>query len=92
MNTIEQLKQAANTVRTYKGADQVELFLLQQLAAAVEQLPRTRRAQFVSAVHQAACQGVTVQVRSIMSGELVTIPLERRGTCSDPSQERYWSA
>jgi hypothetical protein len=92
MTTEEQLKRSADIVREHKGAGvTVELFLLEQLTAAVEQLPKTRRQAFINSVRQAACQGVTVQVKSIMTGKMVTIPLENRGGPCDPSMERYWT-
>ena len=34
---------------------------------------------------------LTVEVKSLMSGEMVTIRYEDRGTACDPSMERYWS-
>lgn len=35
---------------------------------------------------------VDVEVISLMSGKPVMIPKSSKGTASDPSQERYWSA
>ena len=32
-----------------------------------------------------------VEVKSLMSGQTVMIPRRDKGTCVDPSQERYWS-
>lgn len=32
-----------------------------------------------------------VKVRSLMTGAEVEIPAQDRGTCVDPSTERYWS-
>lgn len=31
-----------------------------------------------------------VQVRNLMSGQMVEIPKSQVGTCCDPSMERYW--
>lgn len=92
MTTEEQLRRSADIVREHKGAGvTVELFLLEQLTAAVEQLPKTRRQVFIDSMRKAACQGVTVEVKSLMSGQMVSIPLENRGGPCDPSTERYWS-
>lgn len=34
---------------------------------------------------------LTVEVKNLMTGEMVTIRYEDRGTACDPSMERYWS-
>lgn len=93
MTTEEQLRRSADLVREHKGAGvTVELFLLEQLTAAVEQLPKTRRKVFIDSMRKAACQGVTVEVKSLMSGQMVSIPLENLGGPCDPSMESYWSS
>jgi hypothetical protein len=92
MTTEQQLRAITELVLEHKGGPGgAAIFLLDQLTAAVEQLPRTRRQAFINSMRQAACQGVTVQVKSLMSGQMVTIPLENRGGPCDPSMERYWS-
>ena len=68
---------------TYKGQTQ------QQMTAEMDDLRR----QLYKAADGWCLKltAATVTVRNLMTGADVTIRTEDRGTCCDPSQERYWT-
>ncbi len=72
-------------VNEYKYNDWTE----QQMAEEVRDLRNT-----LYRAEQGWClkfHPATVTVRNLISGADVTIRTEDRGTCCDPSQERYWT-
>jgi hypothetical protein len=66
-------------------------FLLSQLKAVVEMLPKSKRAAAIASFAHVVASNVKVTVKNLMSGEAVEIPLNDVGGPCDPSTEKYWT-
>jgi len=66
-------------------------FLLSQLKAVVEMLPKSKRAAAIASFTHVVGSNVKVTVKNLMSGEAVEIPLNDVGGPCDPSTEKYWT-
>lgn len=91
MNTYDQISQATNALYDQEGAAFTAGFLTSQLVAAVEMLPKTKQKMFLAQLNAVVGSKVKVKVTNILSGQEVEIPWDQKGTCCDPSTERYHS-
>lgn len=73
------------------GAAYTAGFLLSQLKAVIEMLPKSKQAMAVASFKAVVGSNVKVLVRNLMTGELIEIPLNDVGGPCDPSTERYWT-
>lgn len=67
-------------------------FLISQLKAAVDTLPKTKQKMFMAQFEHVVGYKVKVKVRNIMSGKEVELAWNEVGGPCDPSTERYWSS
>ena len=91
MTVYERVTGATNALFDQSGAAFTAGFLTSQLVAAVEQLPKTRQKQFLAGLDRMVGDLVKVKVKNLLSGQEVEIAWNERGTCTDPSTERYHS-
>ncbi len=66
-------------------------FLLSQLKAVVDMLPKSKRAAAIASFKAVVGSNVKVTVKNLMGGEAVEIPLSDVGGPCDPSTEKYWT-
>jgi hypothetical protein len=86
---IMTLNQSITALREHSGDEATINFLLVQLAAAVDQMPRTRQKTFMAQVQRMVGDQVTVTVRNCLTGQPVEIRWDELGGPCDPSTERY---
>jgi len=89
--SAQRIGQVSSALLSHKGAEYTAGFLSSQLAAALQSMPKTKQKMFVAQLERAVGQVVTVQVKSLGSGNMVDLPWDQVGTVCDPSTERYWS-
>ena len=85
------LDRYTNKLRDAHGDAYTAGFLLSQLKAVVDMLPKSKQSIAVASFKAVVGSNVKVTVRNQMSGELVEIPLNDVGGPCDPSQDRYWT-
>ena len=66
-------------------------FLESQLYAALSEMPKSKKERFIATFKFLLKDKLFVTVQSLMTGAKVKIRMADKGTCLDPSTERYWS-
>lgn len=66
-------------------------FLQSQLLQAIMMLPKTKQAVMIREFERAVGSNVMVKVKNLQTDVEIEIPWDEKGTCTDPSTERYWS-
>lgn len=89
MTVYNDVSRAVNALYDQEGAAWTAGFLTTQLVAAVEQLPKTKQKMFLAQLNRIVGDKVTVTVQNCLTGKDVQIRWDERGTCVDPSTERY---
>lgn len=87
----QQIDLCVNALMNDRGSAYTAGFLTVQLAAAVDQLPKTKQKMFIAALRRVVGGVVTVKVTNILSGKEVELPWDQVGGPCDPSTERYHS-
>ena len=89
MTTQSTVEYIAEKAVADRGAAWTIGFLQDQLAAAIDQLPKAKQKMFLASLESIAGEHVKVTVTNVLTGQPVQIPLHHVGTCLDPSRELY---
>lgn len=89
MSVYNEVSRAVDVLYEQEGPAWTAGFLTTQLVAAIDQLPKTKQKMFLAQLERLVGDKVTVTVKNILSGQDVEIRWDERGTCVDPSTERY---
>ena len=84
------LKAELDTMFEEQGAAFAAGYLNSMAQEMLNLLPKRRQKEFIKSV-EAFNGRQLVTVKNLMSGQDVEIRRSERGTCVDPSTERYWS-
>ena len=85
------ITRAVTAMMVDKGADYTAGFLVAQLNAALQMMPKTKQKMFIAQFRSVVGSAVKVKVKSLMNGAECEIPWDQKGGPLDPSTERYWS-
>ena len=91
MNTSDTITQLSELLIKQHDADYTVGYLNSVIEQLIELLPKKKRDEFLKTLKYRIESNSTIEVRNLMTGEMNTIRLSDRGTCSDPSTNRYWS-
>ena len=93
MSNAKRINVAVDAVLNQEGAAYTAGFLVSQLTAALEAMPKTRQKMFMAQFEAVVGSRVKVKVRNIMNPEAgeIEIPWDQVGGPCDPSTERYHS-
>ena len=70
--------------------DYTVVYLRNMVVDMLALIPKRKQKECITQV-QTFINRQPVKVKSMMTGELVEIPRGDKGTCLDPSMERYWT-
>jgi hypothetical protein len=84
------LNQAVNVMYEDQGAAFTSGYLNSMAQEMLNLLPKRKQKEFIKSV-EAFNGRQLVKVKNLMSGAEVEIRRADRGSCVDPSTERYWS-
>jgi hypothetical protein len=87
----QRISSAAKALLQNHGSQYTAGFLESQLAFALQFMPKTKQKEFIAQFERTVGSVVTVQVKSLGNGNMVSLPWDQVGTVCDPSTERYWS-
>lgn len=91
MNTSDTITQLSELLIKQHDADYTVGYLNSVIEQLIELLPKKKRDEFLKTLKYRIESNSTIEVRNLMTGEMNTIRLSDRGTCNDPSTNRYWS-
>lgn len=85
------ITRATTAMMQDRGADYTAGFLVSQLNAALQLMPKTKQKMFLAQFRSVVGATVKVKVKNLMTGAECEIPWDQQGGPCDPSMERYWS-